>query len=204
MWRHTYMSYVKSFLPLVEIQPQSCECENARCSPGALQLSLSFLLSAQSPEANILYKWQKHRAPECTVHVLPSGPGQPQMVAGNWKRGTVESVDAEGLQDPWGLLCIHLHTRIVMYREHWQLSCCVVEIGMVWCNKSFFRRFMVHGMGRCAAITCSSSKGFAQSVVYDIHSTLRTQVLFSSPKTRETCMWYTASSSDRHHVGCYS
>lgn len=40
----------KWFAPLVRIQPQSCECENGWCSPGALLLSLNFLLSAQLPE----------------------------------------------------------------------------------------------------------------------------------------------------------
>lgn len=63
----------------------------------------------------------------------------------------------------------------------------VVAVMLCWWNRHGLMQQIVlqkvHGAwnGWCAAITCSSSKGFAQSVVYDIHSSLHTQVLFSSP-----------------------
>lgn len=63
-----------------------------------------------------------------------------------------------------------------------------------WCNS-------------CATITCSSSKGFAQSVVYNIHSALHTQVFFcSSTHTRDMHVVYrnTESITHMYSIGFYS
>lgn len=182
-----YESVVQWFIPLVQIQPQPCEYENAWYSLGALQLSQSSLLLARLPEHksyNIIITMQSNRAPDVMVHVLPSGLGPPQTVAVYWKKGKAESADAIGLQLPWGQLCIHLHVRTytIPYSIAFmtkQLPCCCLIHGLM--QQCIVLHMLSQWWSSCTTITCSSSKSFAQSVVYDIHSALHSQVLFCSP-----------------------